>query len=228
MYAGDYARLNVQEIEVFGIQPSVFNASLDDFNVPYWTSKSKLSLSEQLYTAKGSQSIGIGQFIAESTSTDPEDFTQNIFIQSYVLGGDKPNKYYLKRPAFTMKQAPYFGMKDRRGGKGGTASVVMNVPSFNRMMSNTKSLNETVWETLLIKMRDPKNTEHIQQVIETMKLVMSEDQLAGITFQNHFDDSDTDEMVNRILDWIFNVIIAITMFLCFFSLCSSMSANLYD
>jgi hypothetical protein len=46
MYAGDYARLNVEEIEVFGIQPSVFNASLDDFNVPYWTSKSKLSLGE--------------------------------------------------------------------------------------------------------------------------------------------------------------------------------------
>lgn len=31
-----------------------------------------------------------------------------------------------------------------------------------------------------------------------------------------------------ILDIIFNIIIAITMFLCFFSLSSSMTANLYD
>ena len=30
------------------------------------------------------------------------------------------------------------------------------------------------------------------------------------------------------MDWIFNVIIGITMFLNFFSLCSSMSANLFD
>jgi ABC-type antimicrobial peptide transport system permease subunit len=35
-------------------------------------------------------------------------------------------------------------------------------------------------------------------------------------------------MVNKILNIIFNVIISITMFLCFFSLCSSMSANLYE
>ena len=34
------------------------------------------------------------------------------------------------------------------------------------------------------------------------------------------------EEVQLILDIIFNVIISITMFLCFFSLCSSMSANL--
>jgi ABC-type antimicrobial peptide transport system permease subunit len=34
--------------------------------------------------------------------------------------------------------------------------------------------------------------------------------------------------VSNILDIIFNVIIVITMFLCFFSLCSSMSANLME
>jgi ABC-type antimicrobial peptide transport system permease subunit len=34
--------------------------------------------------------------------------------------------------------------------------------------------------------------------------------------------------VEKILNIIFNVIIAITMFLCFFSLSSSMSANLYE
>lgn len=45
---------------------------------------------------------------------------------------------------------------------------------------------------------------------------------------NYFDDTGTISQVTKILDIIFNVIIAITMFLCFFSLCSSMSANLYD
>jgi len=39
---------------------------------------------------------------------------------------------------------------------------------------------------------------------------------------------ETLKEVEKILNIIFNVIIAITMFLCFFSLSSSMSANLYE
>jgi len=45
---------------------------------------------------------------------------------------------------------------------------------------------------------------------------------------NFLDSTETLDTVSDILDAIFSVIIAITMFLCFFSLCSSMSANLLD
>ena len=45
---------------------------------------------------------------------------------------------------------------------------------------------------------------------------------------NFLDSTETLDTVGAILDAIFSVIIAITMFLCFFSLCSSMSANLLD
>lgn len=57
---------------------------------------------------------------------------------------------------------------------------------------------------------------------------MSNEQYEGIVIDNYFGNEDTNNLVTKILDWIFNVIIAITMFLCFFSLCSSMSANLFD
>ena len=36
MSASDYARLNSEIIDVYGIQPSLFNATLDEFLVPYW------------------------------------------------------------------------------------------------------------------------------------------------------------------------------------------------
>jgi ABC-type antimicrobial peptide transport system permease subunit len=45
---------------------------------------------------------------------------------------------------------------------------------------------------------------------------------------NYFDDIQTLNQVTVILNIVFSVIISITMFLCFFSLCSSMSANLLD
>jgi len=45
---------------------------------------------------------------------------------------------------------------------------------------------------------------------------------------NYNDGVDNIQKMQTILDMIFNVIIAITMFLCFFSLSSSMTANLYE
>jgi ABC-type antimicrobial peptide transport system permease subunit len=49
-----------------------------------------------------------------------------------------------------------------------------------------------------------------------------------VKFTNYYDSIGTLNMVRRILNMIFNVIIIITMTLCLFSLCSSMSANLMD
>ena len=49
-----------------------------------------------------------------------------------------------------------------------------------------------------------------------------------IGFWNSYEDTDTMALVEVILDTIFNIIIIITMFLCLFSLVSSMSANLFD
>ena len=42
------------------------------------------------------------------------------------------------------------------------------------------------------------------------------------------DNADTLEMISKILNSIFNAIIGIVMFLCFFALSSNMSANLLD
>lgn len=61
-----------------------------------------------------------------------------------------------------------------------------------------------------------------------MESFFTTNQANGIRFFNYFDKADSNADVANILNIIFNVIIAITMFLCFFSLCSSMSANLLD
>lgn len=50
----DFARINENKVYMYGVQPSVFDAFIDDFLKVAWSSKSSLSLGEQLYTAKGS------------------------------------------------------------------------------------------------------------------------------------------------------------------------------
>lgn len=49
-----------------------------------------------------------------------------------------------------------------------------------------------------------------------------------VSIYNYNDNQKNIENVSIILNMIFNIIIAITMFLCFFSLSSSMTANLYE
>jgi hypothetical protein len=90
------------------------------------------------------------------------------------------------------------------------------------------SLNESKWERIVIELKDQKNSDDFQKIREDMESFFSSNQANGIRFINYFDKADTNAEVANILNIIFNVIIAITMFLCFFSLCSSMSANLLD
>lgn len=43
-----------------------------------------------------------------------------------------------------------------------------------------------------------------------------------------YEDEDSTAKIKKILDKVFYGLISVTMFLCFFSLCASMSANLYE
>ena len=96
------------------------------------------------------------------------------------------------------------------------------------MNSPTGSLNDTRWERLFIKFKDTENKDIVKEFIQECKAQFSPLQANGIKIFNYFDDTETTDQVSLILDIIFSVIISITMFLCFFSLCSSMSANLLD
>ena len=53
-------------------------------------------------------------------------------------------------------------------------------------------------------------------------------QATGIKPILEYKEAESTEMVKVIIDYVFMVTIAIMMFLCFFSLSASMSANLYD
>jgi hypothetical protein len=60
----DKAQINDDNVSVYAVQPHVFESLLEMYTMPYWQSKSTLSFGEQLYTAKGSQSVGIGHHLA--------------------------------------------------------------------------------------------------------------------------------------------------------------------
>jgi hypothetical protein len=65
--------------------------------------------------------------------------------------------------------------------------AVMSIPAFNRKIKNQISINETVYCTMIIKLKNPKNLNHQEFVIKTLRKVMSANQLKGITIYNYFD-----------------------------------------
>ena len=89
------------------------------------------------------------------TLTDPSDFKSNILFTAYSTSSKKENNYYFKRPAFTMKQSPFFAMGDRS--KKNEGDAVMSIPAFNRKIKNQISINETAYCTMIIKLKNPKN-----------------------------------------------------------------------
>ena len=86
------------------------------------------------------------------------------------------------------------------------------------------TLNNTTWERIFIKMKNPSDLTALDKLTTELKQV----QPSGTSIYNYYLDNETNVLVDNIITAIFDVIIIITMFLCFFSLCSSMSANLFD
>jgi len=80
----------------------------------------------------------------------------------------------------------------------------------------------------MIQMKDPTDLKGIKDFLKTLRQSISSDRDSNISIYNYLDSQETLDKITLILNIIFNVIIAITMFLCFFSLSSSMSANLYE
>jgi hypothetical protein len=78
----DKARITSKDVSVYAAQPNVFDSLLDLYTRPYWTSMSALSYGEQLYTAKGSQSAGVGHYVVDVANIDVNNYNQTFLLQA--------------------------------------------------------------------------------------------------------------------------------------------------
>ena len=126
-----------------------------------------------------------------------------------------------------MQNSGGFTMSDRNR-RGKTPVFMHSAPVYNQLIGPTESLNDTYWERIMIRLKDELNGEQMTEIGLDFKSNFNNRQSENLQIYNYFDLEDTNADISRILDMIFNIIISITMFLCFFSLCAAMSANLMD
>lgn len=116
-------------------------------------------------------------------------------------------------------------MVDKKSFKYNKDTALTSVPMFAKY-AGINSVQDVAYERLVVKMKDPNNEDHTNAFLRDIR--QAEYSALDFDIQNHNDLKSTFEQVTVILDMIFNIIIAITMMICFFSLSSSMSANLYE
>lgn len=58
------------DCDIFGVQPSIFESTVEGIAEIIQQKESGLTLGEQLYTPAGSQSIGLGQYSATLANLD--------------------------------------------------------------------------------------------------------------------------------------------------------------
>lgn len=146
------------------MQPNIFETTLQDFNKPNYRSNSALSLGEQLYTPKGSQSAGVGEYVADYLNVDPKDWKQSILLQMFSGSRERPNMFYRKRPIWTMNQVAAFTMRDRNVRGGSDPTVLVSLPEYNRLVAPNTGLNDTRWERIMVTLKEPSDKVAIKRL----------------------------------------------------------------
>ena len=115
-----------------------------------------------------------------------------MLIQTYTSSKNKTNRYFRKRLMWTASSAPCFTMRDRSAiDNQQNAVAVVSIPSYNRMIDPAVSINQTKWERLIIKLKDPTNKDHIKKIIMESKSSFTPHQANSIHIYNYYDDTET-------------------------------------
>ena len=76
---------------------------------------------------------------------------------------------------------------------------------------------------VIIQMKDPSDHKTIDAIATRLEIHAN-----SASVDKAYDQGGATSKIKKILDKVFYGLISVTMFLCFFSLCASMSANLYE
>ena len=108
---------------------------------------------------------------------------------------------------------------DDEGTYDSTALLSMPMITF---IGNT-TIDETWLLNIIIQMNDPSDHKTIDALATRLEI-----HAPSASVDKAYDQGGATDKIKKILDKVFYGLISVTMFLCFFSLCASMSANLYE
>ena len=114
-----------------------------------------LSVTEQLYTARGSQGIGTSQTTADMVGVNPKNYKDLLLLIDYGFGEDPDaTDYYKSRVLWTGIGQPDWAV--------GIFTLYMNIPYWVYITEIT--MDEFICLHLFIKVNDPDDHGLIDQI----------------------------------------------------------------
>ena len=190
---------------------------------------SNLGPTEQLYTAKGSQGVGVNMLVIDDTFLDASEYSSTVILKTnQVIEGtdidtetDKPSYAFYKRPLWAFKRAPEFANDDITEVR---SIGIFSIPTYCYLLD--MSMDQIDYGTVYIRYKSDIEQEVKSSIYRDLKKANPNDWGVEIVKEN-VEDENT-QQITDLLDMIFNGCIFIVMFLCFFSLSASTTANLYS
>eukprot|EP00743_Colponemidia_sp_Colp-15_P004098 GILK01004422.1.p1 GENE.GILK01004422.1~~GILK01004422.1.p1 ORF type:complete len:1015 (+),score=201.79 GILK01004422.1:200-3244(+) len=207
--------------QVVGVSPNLMSTALPGYlKVADSDASTGLSLLDQLYTARGSQSAILGSLYKSNLdlSLDP--------TSNFLLKGSGPQGVVLQdrmRPLAFLDAAPAFSFSQYPSV--GNQNVLVSLSSMARM-GKYKSVLEVPMKRLLVKLVDDNNKAGYDLVVLLLNQVISGVDSASLW--DFRDYAESYEQTDAIMSMVFTIMSLIAVFLCFFSLVSSMAANIME
>ena len=119
------------------------------------------------------------------------------------------------RQSFTYKYNPFYFGADT------SQTAIMSVPMISYLSGC--DMDEMLYYQVFINVNDPNDHTTINQIADAIKAKIPDSEILKA-----YAAVQSTQKIQGILDKVFYGLISVTMFLSFFSLSASMSANLYE
>jgi len=179
-----------------------------------------LDIIEQLYTPRGMQAVGMPAYVRKRLGLDPNNYKDTLRTTLYTSNW---NVYLTQRALWSTKLFPGKDMIERENDYG--YDVIASLPAFKKLIASQTAVKNQRFRKVAIKLKNINSEEDIDEIKNALDQSVA---LTAATFYDHINDKGNLDTAAAILDLIFNVIIGSVMFLCYFALSSSMTANMIE
>ena len=179
-----------------------------------------VDLTEQLYTPRGMQGSGISGSQEAQLSLNPKSSSSNYKMNMFT---DKWNSFIRLRDTWSTKFMPGRYMTDRENAR--INDVIISMPTAKKLLGISTNLENFPYRRVLIKLKNQGSGSDRQSVKLALQQATTN---KDATVYDSSSASDSMSSSVKILDIVFGVIIGSVMFLCYFSLSSSMSSNMIE
>lgn len=208
--------------QIYGVSPNIFSTTFDEFLDIEKKSDSGLNIAEELYTARGSQSMIIGVAYAEKLRVG---LSKDDSLYLVFYNGTYTKKQELRVSAI-LNTAPAFRFSNLPSVT--SQALLISLPLYKKLLNEGLSYSQIPMSNLKLKVKGGFNTDYLSVVYNNLTNFMMKEGDTQLSLWDYRDFEKNIAKSETVINIIFVIVTVIVMFLCFFSLVSSMSANILE